>query len=268
MLENYTILKKEGPQYERRLRLFNSWHENVYKWHENFVFSPNKTVNWAQISKPMNEWKVGLVSSCGVHLRSQKPFDTDAYEGDWSNREIPSNTNPKELMITDSHYDHSEADEEINCMYPITRLHELVDEGAIASVTDTFFGFMGWVADPKDLIADTAPQAANKLKEEGADVVLLTPGCAVCHQTLAIIQNTIEGVGIPTIMTTLKPQLTEQMRVPRAAYIRFPYGFAAGPANEPETQKQMIKEILALIPEIKKPETIVKMPYRWRGSVD
>jgi len=268
MNENYERLEKEGARYERRYELFQSWHDNVYKWHVNFVFTPNEKVNWAEIKKPMKEWKVGLVSSCGVHLRSQKPFETDKFEGDWSYREIPSDTNPKDLMITDSHYDHSDADKDINCMYPISRLHELLAEGTIGALAKTFYGFMGWVADPSQgLIPDTAPQVAKKLKDEQVDVVLLTPGCAVCHQTLAIIQNTIEGFGIPTIMTTLKPELTEQMHVPRAAYIRFPYGYAAGPANQPEVQKEMIKDVLSLISEIKESCTIVKLPYRWHGTL-
>lgn len=268
MNNNLEILKNEGKQYERRNELFQSWYESVFKWHDNFVFTPNTVVNWAETKKPMKTWKVGLVSSCGVHLRSQVPFDTDKYEGDWSFREIASNTDPNELMITDSHYDHSDADKDINCMFPISRLHELVNEGEIGSLSEKFYGFMGWVANPKYLIADTAPQVAHKLVEEQVDVVLLTPGCAVCHQTLGIIQNIIEESGIPTIMTTLKPELTEQMHVPRAAYIRFPYGYAAGPANQPEIQKKMVKDVLSLITELEEPGTIVKLPYRWQGRIE
>ncbi|MEL7654951.1 MAG: glycine/sarcosine/betaine reductase selenoprotein B family protein [Bacillota bacterium] len=268
MINGMEVLEKEGPQYERRYKRFQSWYESVFQWHDNFVFTPNKNINWAETKKPMSEWKVGLVSSCGVHLRSQKPFETDATEGDWSYREIPADTDPKDLMITDSHYDHSDADSDINCMYPIVSLRELKKEGVIGSLANTLYGFMGFVPIPKYLIADTAPQVAKKLVDEKVDVVLLTPGCAVCHQTLGIIQNMIEGMGIPTITTTLKPELTEQIHVPRAAYLKFPYGYAAGPANQLDEQKTIVKEILSLIPEIQEPGTIVKLPYRWQGRVE
>ena len=67
---------------------------------------------------------------------------------------------------------------------------------------------------------------------------------------MGLIQNTIEGVGIATISITLKPSLTEQMNVPRAANIRFPYGHPVGPAFEPEIQIQILKDALNLIEKI------------------
>jgi len=127
---------------------------------------------------------------------------------------------------------------------------------------------MGFVPVPQDLITQTAPEVAQKLADEKVDVVILTPGCAVCHQTLGIIQNIIEGVGITTIMTTLKPELTEQVHVPRAAYLKYPYGYSAGPANDLNMQKTIVKDVLELIPVIKEPGSIVKMPYRWHGHIE
>ncbi|MGV8025968.1 MAG: glycine/sarcosine/betaine reductase selenoprotein B family protein [Anaerolineaceae bacterium] len=268
MIHDMEVLEKEGSAYERRKQRFESWYESVFKWHPNFMYTPNEIINWTEIKKPMSEWKVGLVSSSGTHLRSQKPFDIVSDDGDWSYREIPVETDPKDLMISDSHYDHSDADKDVNCMFPIVTLKELVKDGVIGSVPSKFYGFMGFVPDPQDLIKHNAPEVAQKLVDEKVDVVILTPGCAVCHQTLGIIQNIIEGVGIATITTTLKPELTEQVHVPRAAYLKYPYGYSAGPANDLEMQKKIIKEVLELVPAITEPGTIVKMPYRWHGRVE
>ena len=268
MIHDMEVLEKEGSAYERRKQRFESWYESVFKWHPNFMYTPNEIINWTEIKKPMSEWKVGLVSSSGTHLRSQKPFDIVSDDGDWSYREIPVETDPKDLVISDSHYDHSDADKDVNCMFPIVTLKELVKDGVIGSIPSKFYGFMGFVPDPQDLIKHNAPEVAQKLVDEKVDVVILTPGCAVCHQTLGIIQNIIEGVGIATITTTLKPELTEQVHVPRAAYLKYPYGYSAGPANDLEMQKKIIKEVLELVPAITEPGTIVKMPYRWHGRVE
>lgn len=268
MINGMELLEKEGPAYERRSQRFQSWYESVYKWHPNFVFKPNAKINWSVITKPMSEWKVGLVSSSGTHLRSQIPFDIVSDDGDWSYREIPVDTDPKDLMVSDAHYDHSDADSDVNCMFPIITLRELVKEKVIGSLPTRFYGFMGFVPDPTELIAHNAPEVAQKLADEKVDVVILTPGCAVCHQTLGIIQNIIEGAGIATIATTLKPELTEQIHVPRAAYLKYPYGYSAGPANDLEMQKKIIKEVLELVLAIKEPGTIVKMPYRWHGRFE
>jgi D-proline reductase (dithiol) PrdB len=268
MIHDMEVLEKEGPAYERRKQRFQSWYESVFKWHPNFMYTPNQVINWTEIKKSMSEWKVGLVSSSGAHLRSQKPFDIVSDEGDWSYREIPVETDPKDIMISDSHYDHSDADLDVNCMFPIVTLKELVKDGVIGSIPSKFYGFMGFVPVPQDLITQTAPEVAQKLADEKVDVVILTPGCAVCHQTLGIIQNIIEGVGITTIMTTLKPELTEQVHVPRAAYLKYPYGYSAGPANDLNMQKTIVKDVLELIPVIKEPGSIVKMPYRWHGHIE
>jgi len=87
----------------------------------------------------------------------------------------------------------------------------------------------------------------------------------MCHQTVGLIQNIIEGVGIATISMSLKLELTEQMNVPRAAHIRFPYGYSVGSAFQPAEQIKILKEALQLIYTIEKPRTFVKLPYRWRG---
>ena len=87
----------------------------------------------------------------------------------------------------------------------------------------------------------------------------------MCHQTVGLVQNSIEKASIATISMSLKPEVTEQMNVPRAVHIRFPYGYSVGPAFEPDKQLQIMKEALQLIYEIQEPRTFVKLPYRWRG---
>jgi hypothetical protein len=84
---------------------------------------------------------------------------------------------------------------------------------------------------------------------------------------VGLIQNILEGAGLVTISMTLKAEVTEQVHVPRAATIRFPYGFSVGPAFDPQTQISIVKDALRLIYEIDQPETIVKLPYRWRGKL-
>lgn len=55
------------------------------------------------------------------------------------------------------------------------------------------------------------------------------------------------------------------MNVPRAAYMRFPYGFPIGPAFQPELQQMIVFHCLSLISKIQEPGTIIQLPYRWKG---
>ncbi len=89
----------------------------------------------------------------------------------------------------------------------------------------------------------------------------------MCHQSVGLIQNVLEGAGLATISMTLKAEVTEQVGVPRAAVIRFPYGYSVGAAFDADMQRNIVKDALNLIYQIEQPRTIVKLPYRWRGKI-
>jgi D-proline reductase (dithiol) PrdB len=66
-----------------------------------------------------------------VHLRTQKPYDIEDGDGDPSLRELPADTPAPEYMITHDYYDHTDADTDLNIVFPIDRLREFAREGVI-----------------------------------------------------------------------------------------------------------------------------------------
>lgn len=82
---------------------------------------------------------------------------------------------------------------------------------------------------------------------------------------MGLIQYGIEKAGIPTISISHLNELTEKVRVPRALHLRFPLGRSFGKAGETELQKQILLDCLHYVGSIDTPETIVKLPYKWRG---
>ncbi|MEP7115634.1 MAG: glycine/sarcosine/betaine reductase selenoprotein B family protein [Ilumatobacteraceae bacterium] len=66
---------------------------------------------------------------------------------------------------------------DLNVVYPVDRLAELAEMGTIGSVAARHVSFMGAQADHTltTLRLDTGPAAAQVLKDDGVDVVLLTP---------------------------------------------------------------------------------------------
>ncbi len=172
----FDVFPQEGDEVERLKSRLDAWLESVPKWHDHFVWSPNDAPAWADLKKPLNQCKVALVTSAGIYLNTQEPFDVESEFGDWSYREIPADSNPGDLKISDTHYDHSEADADINCIYPISHILTLKSEGVIKDVASNHYGFMGYVPDPEKLIHETAPEVAQKLVEDEVDLVFLTPG--------------------------------------------------------------------------------------------
>jgi len=143
-------------------------------------FSPEKTegIPWVPVTKPLTECKVAVVTTAGVHNIHHVPFDMVDREGDPNFRVIDVTRSISDLMITHDYYDHSDADRDINIVFPIERLWELEKEGHIGEVAEKHFGFMGHILGRHipTLVNRTAPEVSRRLKEDRVDAVLLTPG--------------------------------------------------------------------------------------------
>jgi len=138
----------------------------------------DEPIPWSPPALPPSKVKVALVTTAGVHHRDQMPFDMNSPDGDPSFREIASETPIADLTITHDYYDHRDADKDINIVFPVERLNELCDYAIIGSVAKTHYSFMGHITGEKVdvLIKQTAPEVARRLRAEGVDVVILTPG--------------------------------------------------------------------------------------------
>ena len=135
-------------------------------------------IPWTPVKKPVNDCSVALVTTAGVHLKTQKPFDMTDPLGDPSYRELPADT-PEELYtITHDYYDHRDADKDMNVVFPIDRLKEMRDGGEIAEISEINFGLMGHISGRHiyTLINETSQCIAKSLKDAKVDAVLLTPG--------------------------------------------------------------------------------------------
>ena len=55
------------------------------------------------------------------------------------------------------------------------RVRELAERGVIGAVAPNHYSFMGALRDCTVVAEQTGPEAAQRLKSEGVDLVLLTP---------------------------------------------------------------------------------------------
>ncbi len=120
---------------------------------------------------------VGIVSAGGVHLRGQEPFNTADELGDLTFRVVPEDVDSSELMVSHHHYDHRDADEDINVVFPIDVLRDLKEEGFIKDLAKKHVGYMGYTMQLKAMYEGTAREIANEIdKGSRADAVVLTGG--------------------------------------------------------------------------------------------
>ena len=134
-------------------------------------------IPFAPFKKPLHQCKVALLTTGGIHLRDQLPFDMENPDGDASYRVIPGDVALEQISITHKYYDHSDADADLNVIFPLAHLRDLVVRGVIGALAPRHFGFMGHIEGPQvaQLTGQTAPDVAAKLRADGVDFALLTP---------------------------------------------------------------------------------------------
>jgi D-proline reductase (dithiol) PrdB len=134
-------------------------------------------VPFARPRKPLREARVALVTTGGVYLPSQTPFDGGIKGGDASFREIPADTDLAALGIAHKSdaFDQTGFRADRNLGFPLERLREMAAHGEIGALNGRALSFMGSITAPGRLVKETAPAAVALLEADGIDVALLVP---------------------------------------------------------------------------------------------
>lgn len=145
-------------------------------WYHRYRFRQVDPLPWSPPETPLGEARVAVVTTAGVHLPDDEPFEK-VKGGDFSYRIIPGDTDPSTLVNThpSDAWDRSGVEEEMNTVVPLDHLRKLADEGEIGDVAPRHVSFQGSITAPGRLTKKTAPEVAEILADDGVHVVVLTP---------------------------------------------------------------------------------------------
>lgn len=129
------------------------------------------------LRKPLSECTLALITTAGLSLADQPPFDTHSKMGDSSFREFPRDISPQLLEMNHRSwaFDQTGILRDRNLVLPLDRLREMQARGEIGAIAPHHYSFMGSIVGPKQLIRENAPEVARRLVADGVDVALLTP---------------------------------------------------------------------------------------------
>lgn len=128
----------------------------------------------AELSRPVTEARVALVSTGGAVLPGQPDFDTGK-TGDPTFRRIPSGVDPARLRWQHPHYDTEISREDPDSIFPLRLFRRLEEEGAIGSLAPTAYSMMGYAPLTRTLTGETAPAMGEMMQGEEVDAALLCP---------------------------------------------------------------------------------------------
>ena len=134
-------------------------------------------IPWTPARLPLREARVAIVTTGGVHLKTDPPFDMNDPHGDPTFREVPLDAPGAALTVTHDYYNHADADRDVNLVLPVDRLRELAERGALGALHSPAYAFMGHIDGPhvKTLVRETAPEVARRLRAAGVHYALLVP---------------------------------------------------------------------------------------------
>lgn len=143
--------------------------------HPPYQWTINHDTPFTPLSKPVSQCRVTMLTSGGISLCSMPGFDPMA-RNDHRLDAIPIEAAATDFQIHDSYYDHMDADQDINCQFPIDRLRELVASGEVGDLAPRFWsGFMGRIYNRSKVVQESGPAFADELKKDGVDLLIAVP---------------------------------------------------------------------------------------------
>ena len=130
--------------------------------------------------KPLSRTTIGLVTSAGISLKTDPPFDMEREKreptwGDRSFREIPRETTEKEINVNHLHINTTYIKQDINVILPLGRMAEFEKEGVIGRLAPMAYSFYGFQWENTDFLKQAIEPISMKMKLEEVEAVLMTP---------------------------------------------------------------------------------------------
>ena len=143
--------------------------------HPPYRWTINESAPLHRITKPLEESTVSILVTGGISQCSMPAFNPEA-RNDHRVDSIDKDVDEDDFQIHDAYYDHTDADHDINCVFPITRLRELENAGEIGRVADHHWsGFMGRIYNRTKLIEESAPAFVDQLMKDEVDIMIAVP---------------------------------------------------------------------------------------------
>ena len=162
---------------------------------DGFRFLPPKLSAWIQtyipdefsgeipfqpLSKPLSDLRFALVTTAGISLSTDVPFDMDIEKieptyGDPTFRAIPKGTSGSDIEVNHLHINTSYISEDITVMLPLARFEELAAEGVIGELAPTSYSFYGFQWESTHFMDQAIAPMTKQMQAENVDAVFLTP---------------------------------------------------------------------------------------------
>ena len=137
-------------------------------------------IPWTPLAKPLARTSFALVTSAGISLKTQPPFDMEREKreplwGDPTWRSIPRGTSQQDIQVNHLHVNLNPILQDVDVILPLHRMAELEEEGVIGAFAPHSYSFYGYQFQGTGFLQSAIAPIAEHMREEGVEAVLLTP---------------------------------------------------------------------------------------------
>ena len=142
---------------------------------------PHPPIPWRAVAKPLADSRVALLTTAGVSMRADAPFDLESERrrptwGDPTFRRVRRDATAADVEVSHLHIETAFIRRDLNVALPLDRLRELVRDGVVGSSAPTHYSTMGYQGSSTEVLeTETAPAIARSLAAEQVDLLLLAP---------------------------------------------------------------------------------------------
>ncbi len=138
------------------------------------------TIPFYPLAKPLSEARLSLVTSAGISLKSDTPFDMEKEKrdptwGDPTYRAIPRGTQSSDIEVNHLHINSSYIYDDINVILPLDRIQTMAEQGKVGGLAPTSYAFYGFQWERTEFLDEGIKPMIDRMKDEAVDAVLLTP---------------------------------------------------------------------------------------------
>ena len=236
-----------------------------YRW-AHYLAAP-----FTPLTKPLNKARIAIITTAAPYQPDKGDQGPGAaYNGSAKFYAVYSGDTSQthDLRISHIGYDraHTTATDS-NTWFPLPALHRAASAGRIGSVAQRFHG-APTNRSHRVTVETDAPELLRRVREDGADAVILVPNCPVCHQTCSLTARHLEANGIPTVLMGAAKDIVEHAAVPRFLFSDFPLGNSAGKPHDVPSQDQTLELALRVLETAPGPRTTMQSPLRWSEDGD
>ena len=139
-----------------------------------------EAIPWTPLAKPLSDTTIALITSAGISLKSDAPFDMEREKkepiwGDPSYRSIPRDTTEQDIDANHLHINTDYILQDINVMLPLNRMAEFEIEGIIGCLAPTNYSYYGFQWQNTDFLSKSFEPISKQMKREGVEAVFITP---------------------------------------------------------------------------------------------